>query len=134
MELAIFLLPLIANTYTIIVRNVFAQSSTKKHIDALGKYGLKGVLFRNPNVLIVPVCFVSSYWYLSVGLFWLILGVVVLLGVAFVLLSPSYPLNLPEPETKEFNDLRIKRQLQTIGTAAIGVAWFLSWEYNQNGF
>jgi hypothetical protein len=123
----IFILPILAILKNTVDRIFLSDKSTTQHIQKINRFGMKGAIIRRPLFFISMASFIGSYWFISLGIFWAIFGVFLLLSVCAFLLIPSQLVTMPEIGSADYIKLLKKRTNESILGFLIALLWVFSW-------
>lgn len=76
---------------------------------------------------LVLIAMFASYWFITTGIVWAVLSVVVSLSIAVVLLMPVSPIDIPTDGSQEFNESVARRKKQSLLGGVLLIAWVISW-------
>lgn len=105
MKYLIFFILIVLICLSLAKRWVFPEKSTKKYLAELKKKGVKRAYFSNYGKWLAAVCFIASFWYIKLGILWLLFGIVILVSALIFLVLPEHHLALPNEGTEEFKKM-----------------------------
>ena len=126
-EYFIFLLPILITCIGVYQKLFRSEESAIAFINSRNKFGSKGHMLRSPFVFLVYLSFMLSSLFIPLGLFWAVIGTVLLLGTIAYLIFSDGIIYVPDLLSPEFDALVIKRKKQAIVSSLIVLLWVISW-------
>ena len=126
-EYFIFLLPILVTCIGVYQKFFRSEESAIAFINSRNKFGSKGHMLRSPFVFLVYLSFMLSSLFIPLGLYWAVIGTVLLLGTIAYLIFSDGIIYIPELLSPEFDALVIKRKKQAIVSSLIVLLWVISW-------
>jgi hypothetical protein len=128
-ELIVFVVPVASVLLGAYSKLFNSETSAIEYIDCRNKYGAKFQMLKAPQVLLTSLCFIISPLFISTGVFWSVLGGILLLGnIAFLLLHDGQ-LAIPDLCSNEFEVFITKRKKEALYGSSIIFLWIISWLY-----
>lgn len=126
-ELVVFFVPTISFLISAHQKLINSERSAIEFIDFRNKFGTKAQMLKSPGPWLAFVCFIVSPLYISTGVVWSVLGVVLLLGNIAYLMFHDGQVATPDLCSADFERFIIKRRKQAFFGSFLITLWIACW-------